>query len=285
VVSLIDPDTGLQTTLRVNDAAHAHADGMTHVHSHVETHGHIHAHEVADDHRAGHLALADEPHILAPDNRLVTLEVAVLAKNDRIAARNRGWFEGRGVIALNLVSSPGAGKTALLERTIRDLGGQIEISVIEGDQMTANDARRIRAAGGRAVQVNTGSGCHLEADMVANAVKLLNPKPGSLLLIENVGNLVCPAMFDLGERLKVAVTSVTEGEDKPLKYPFMFRAAQVVILNKIDLTPHVDFDLEAWLGNLRATNPEARILLLSARTGNGMEAWYDLLRTELHAGV
>jgi hydrogenase nickel incorporation protein HypB len=285
VVSLTDPDTGLQTNLRGGDAAHTHADGTTHVHSHDERHGHIHAHDVTYDDRAGDLVLPDEPHMRTPETRMVTLEMAVLAKNDQIAARNRGWFEGRGVVALNLVSSPGAGKTALLERTIRDLGGEIEISVIEGDQMTANDARRIRAAGGRAVQVNTGSGCHLEADMVAGAVKLLDPKPGSLLLIENVGNLVCPAMFDLGERFKIAVTSVTEGEDKPLKYPFMFRAAEVVILNKIDLAPHVDFDHEAWLGNLRATNQQARVFLLSARTGDGMMAWYDLLRTELRADI
>ena len=289
VVSLTDPDTGRTITLRGSDTAHAHAhmhaDGTTHSHSHDEKHAHIHTHDATDEHRADHPALPDGPHRVAPNNRLVTLETAVLAKNNQIAARNRGWFEGRGVVALNLVSSPGAGKTALLERTIRDFGGEIEITVIEGDQMTTNDARRIRAAGGRAVQVNTGSGCHLEADMVADAVKLLDPKPGSLMLIENVGNLVCPAMFDLGERLKVAVTSVTEGEDKPLKYPFMFRAAEVVILNKIDLARHVDFDQEAWFRNLRATNLHAQVLLLSARTGDGMEAWYDLLRTQLRAST
>ena len=151
----------------------------------------------------------------------------VLAKNDRIAARNRGWFEGRGVLALNFVSSPGAGKTSLLEALVRKLAGSVAIAVIEGDQMTSRDAERIRAAGARAVQINTGAGCHLEADMVARAVAALDPEPGSWLLIENVGNLVCPAMFDLGERMKVAVISTPEGEDKPLKYPHMFQAAEL----------------------------------------------------------
>jgi hydrogenase nickel incorporation protein HypB len=211
----------------------------------------------------------------------VALETAVLAKNDAIAAQNRGWFRGRGVLALNLVSSPGAGKTTLLERTIRDFGGEFDIAVIEGDQMTTNDAERIRAAGARAIQINTGAGCHLEADMIASAVETLDPRVGSLLLIENVGNLVCPAMFDLGERMKVAVISVTEGEDKPLKYPHMFRAAEVVIVNKIDLAPYVDFDQAACLANIRAANPAAQIIMTSARTGEGMKDWRDFLAKEL----
>lgn len=211
---------------------------------------------------------------------MIALEQAVLAKNDRIADRNRGWFEGRGVLALNLVSSPGAGKTTLLERTIEALQGCVEIAVIEGDQMTVNDAERIRAAGARAVQINTGAGCHLEADMVAEAVKNLDPAAGSLLMIENVGNLVCPAMFDLGERMKVAVISTTEGEDKPLKYPHMFRAAAVVVINKIDLAPHVDFDRELCTANIKSVNPEARLFTLSARTGEGMGAWLAFLEDE-----
>lgn len=181
------------------------------------------------------------------------------------------------MLALNLVSSPGSGKTTLLERSIHDLRSKYDIAVIEGDQMTTTDADRIRGAGARAVQINTGSGCHLEADMIASALPALHLRPGSLLMIENVGNLVCPAMFDLGERMKVAVMSVTEGEDKPLKYPFMFRAAEVVLINKMDLAPHVDFKEEACLANIRAVNPAARILMLSARTGAGMDAWYEYL--------
>jgi hydrogenase nickel incorporation protein HypB len=211
------------------------------------------------------------------------LEAKLLAENDRHAARNRGWFEGRGVLAINLMSSPGSGKTSLLERTIRDFGGAVKIAVIEGDQMTVNDAKRVREAGARAVQINTGAGCHLEADIVGRATAELKPEPGSILFIENVGNLVCPAMFDLGERLKAVVISTTEGEDKPLKYPHMFRAASVVVVNKIDLVPYLHFDERALFANLRAANPEARIVRLSARTGEGMESWLDVLRSELSA--
>lgn len=205
----------------------------------------------------------------------------MLARNDLQAARNRGWFEGRCVVALNLVSSPGAGKTTLLEATIRALDGRIAISVIEGDQQTANDAARIRDAGARAIQINTGAGCHLEADMVARAATELAPERGSILMIENVGNLVCPAMFDLGERMKVAVISTPEGEDKPLKYPHMFRAARLVLINKIDLAPHVDFDEATCRANILSINPDARIITLSARTGEGMRAWLDVLDEEV----
>lgn len=235
-----------------------------------DDHHHHHAH---DPHRHTHADGTTHSH--PPE--VVTLERAVLERNDRLAARNRGWFEGRGVLALNLVSSPGAGKTTLLERTIRDLGPRREILVVEGDQMTTADADRVRAAGARAVQINTGAGCHLEADMVARAVEQLDPPPQSLLLIENVGNLVCPALFDLGERMKIVVISVTEGEDKPLKYPFMFQAAEIVLLNKIDLEQAVGFDRAACERNIGAVNPSARILPLSARTGDGMAAWYELL--------
>ncbi|MGD9785424.1 MAG: hydrogenase nickel incorporation protein HypB [Hyphomicrobiaceae bacterium] len=212
----------------------------------------------------------------------MSLETAVLAKNDKIAIRNRGWLEGRGVLALNLVSSPGAGKTALLERTIRDLGGELDICVVEGDQMTTNDAVRIRNAGARAVQINTGSGCHLEADMIARAIDALNPGAGAVMFIENVGNLVCPAMFDLGERMKVAIISTTEGEDKPLKYPHMFQAAELVIINKMDLAPHVEFDQEKCLANIASVNPSAKVIPLSAKTGEGMASWLAEIRA-LHA--
>jgi hydrogenase nickel incorporation protein HypB len=175
------------------------------------------------------------------------------------------------------VSSPGAGKTTLLEATILALGGRIPVTVIEGDQQTANDAARIRAAGARAIQINTGAGCHLEADMVSRAAAELAPGKGSILMIENVGNLVCPAMFDLGERMKVAVISTPEGEDKPLKYPHMFRAAQLVVINKIDLAPHVDFNETTCRANIASVNPDACIMTLSARTGQGMDAWLAFL--------
>lgn len=209
------------------------------------------------------------------------LEARLLAKNELLAAKNRGWFAGREILAVNLVSSPGSGKTTLLERTIRDLKDEIPITVIEGDQATANDGERIRAAGAAAVQVNTGAGCHLEADMVAKGLEELKPPAGSLVLIENVGNLVCPAMFDLGERAKVIVFSVTEGEDKPLKYPHMFQAAELVLVNKTDLLPHLDFDVDAAVANARRINPRIASLCLSARTGEGMEGWYAWLRGRL----
>jgi hydrogenase nickel incorporation protein HypB len=186
-----------------------------------------------------------------------------------------------GILALNLVSSPGAGKTTLLERTIRDLRAELKLFVVEGDQSTARDGQRIRAAGAPAVQVNTGTGCHLEADMVARGLRELDPRRNSIVMIENVGNLVCPALFDLGEWAKVVVLSVTEGEDKPLKYPHMFRAARLMVLNKIDLLPHVEFDTERASSHARQVNPDIVILTLSARTGQGLDAWYGWLRHEL----
>ncbi|SMF30529.1 Hydrogenase nickel incorporation protein HypB [Tistlia consotensis] len=272
-VTLTDPEKGERSVLRRGPlAGPGHDEGHHHHHAHGQ--GHDHDHEHGHDH--GH----DQPHVHGPNGEVVSLEQAVLAENDRIALRNRGWFEGRGVLALNLVSSPGAGKTTLLERTIEALAGGVEIAVIEGDQMTANDAERIRAAGARAIQINTGAGCHLEADMVAEATRKLDPPPGSILMIENVGNLVCPALFDLGERMKVAIISTPEGEDKPLKYPHMFRAAGAVIVNKIDLAPHVDFDQARCFENIRQVNPDAELIVLSARTGEGMADWLAFLRRQ-----
>lgn len=211
---------------------------------------------------------------------MVALEARILAKNDAEAVKNRAWFSGREILALNLVSSPGAGKTTLLERTIRDLKDELPIYVLEGDQATTNDGERIRAAGAPAVQVNTGTGCHLEADIVARGLMQLRPAAGSVVMIENVGNLVCPAMFDLGERAKVVILSVTEGEDKPLKYPHMFRAAEIMVLNKTDLLPHVDFDVERAIENARAINPDIAVLQVSARTGEGLQDWYGWLREQ-----
>ena len=221
---------------------HVHADGTRHSHGHVE------------------------------------LEARVLAKNDALAERNRAWLRERRILALNLMGAPGSGKTALLERTIRD--GQ-ELFVIEGDQATANDAARIRAAGAPVVQVNTGSGCHLDAAMVGRALEELSPAPGTLVVIENVGNLVCPALFRLGEHKRVVVFSTAEGEDKPLKYPHMFRAADLVLISKLDLLPHVPFNADAAEGNARALNPTVEVLRLSARSGEGMAAWAAWLGREL----
>ncbi|MEP9385454.1 hydrogenase nickel incorporation protein HypB [Nocardioides sp. KR10-350] len=203
----------------------------------------------------------------------VAVEERLLAKNDDLAAHVRASLDERGIVALNLMSSPGAGKTSLLERTIAELDASV--CVIEGDQETSYDADRIRAAGARAVQVNTGAGCHLDARMVHDALHELDPLPGSLLVVENVGNLVCPALFDVGEHAKVVVISVTEGDDKPLKYPHMFAAADLVVVNKTDLLPYVDLDLDRLSAQARAVRPGVEVLPLSVRTGEGMDRWYE----------
>lgn len=210
-------------------------------------------------------------------NRVIVLEQKVLARNDDLAERNRAWLAARDIIAVNLMSSPGSGKTTLLERTIREVGGAV--SVIEGDQETEFDADRIRATGAPVVQVNTGAGCHLDADMVARALRVLDPSPGSLVFVENVGNLVCPALFDLGEQTRAVVMSVTEGADKPLKYPHMFRTADVIVLNKTDLLPYVDFDTARFTHSVSHVNPQARVISLSATRGDGVAEWYDWLRS------
>jgi hydrogenase nickel incorporation protein HypB len=214
-----------------------------------------------------------------PSPRTVALEVDLLAKNDEGAGHNRAWLAERGIVALNLMSSPGAGKTTLLERTIRDLGGDPPCTLLEGDQETVLDADRIRAAGARAVQINTGSGCHLDADMVARGLRVLAPERDSLLFLENVGNLVCPALFDLGETARVVIMSVTEGADKPLKYPHMFSTADLVLLNKIDLLPYVDFDVARCVEWAQRARPAVPVIELSATRGDGLDAWYDWLRT------
>lgn len=206
----------------------------------------------------------------------ISLEQKVLAKNDHLAQHNRQWLRERGILALNMTSSPGAGKTTLLERTIRALP-DIPIAVIEGDQETELDTERIAATGARAVQVNTGSGCHLDAEMTHRALSALNPAPDTVLFVENVGNLVCPALFDLGEHRKVVMISVCEGTDKPLKYPHMFAAAGLVLVNKIDLLPYVDFDLAACTEYARVVNPGVDVLALSVTTGEGLDHWYRWL--------
>ena len=211
----------------------------------------------------------------------MSLEARLLSKNDELAETNRRWLAERNISAVNLMSSPGAGKTTLLERTIRGLAGELPISVIEGDQETRRDAERIRATGCSAVQINTGAGCHLDADMLTTGLATLDPPAGSVLMIENVGNLVCPALFDLSEASRVVVMSVTEGDDKPLKYPHMFRTADLLILNKTDLLPYVDFDSGRCLGYAEQINPGLETLQLSATSGEGLTSWYAWLHVQL----
>jgi len=213
-------------------------------------------------------------------HRLLRIEQDVLGRNDAQARENRHWLTQRAILALNLVSSPGSGKTSLLERTLTDLRGEMPFAVIEGDQQTSRDAERIRATGVRAVQVNTGKGCHLEAHQISRALIDLQPEEHAILFIENVGNLVCPALFDLGEQGKVVILSVTEGEDKPIKYPEMFHRAALVILNKIDLLPHLDFDVAACMAYLRQVNPDVPVIPLSATRGMGLSDWYQWLRKQ-----
>jgi hydrogenase nickel incorporation protein HypB len=213
----------------------------------------------------------------------IHFEHELLAKNDRFAEENRRRFRESGILALNLMSSPGSGKTTLLERTIRDLSANLILSVIEGDQETARDAERIRATGASVLQVNTGAGCHLDADMISRGLARLSPPARSVLMIENVGNLVCPALFDLGERAKVVVLSVTEGEDKPLKYPHMFQASEIMILNKIDLLPYLSFDVAKCLHYARQVNPELKVFQVSATQGEGLPDWYAWVREQADA--
>jgi hydrogenase nickel incorporation protein HypB len=284
--------TNLQTGVRAEIAALAehddaaqshrkHGDGHFHgeyhhaddEHHHGHEHGHLHGHDHSHAHAHDH---SDHDH----SHRRVDLEARILAKNDAIAAKCRAWLAGREIVALNLVSSPGAGKTTLLERAIANLSGELPLFVIEGDQATSNDGERIRAAGAPVVQVNTGSGCHLDAEMIARALSELKPSVGSLLFIENVGNLVCPALFDLGEHAKAVIFSTTEGEDKPLKYPHMFSAAKLVIFNKIDLLPHLDFSMERARENILRVNPDVEIVEVSAKTGAGMQTLFDWIRAQ-----
>jgi hydrogenase nickel incorporation protein HypB len=212
-----------------------------------------------------------------PHRDIAEIELDVLAANGRIATANRRWLAERDVLAVNLMSSPGSGKTTLLERTIRALAGSVPVSVVEGDQETELDADRIRATGVRVVQVNTGTGCHLDASMLQRQLPTLDPPPGSVLFVENVGNLVCPALFDLGEHQRAVIMSVTEGADKPAKYPTMFATADVLLLNKIDLLPHVDFDTALFDAAVQQVNPGLPVLRVSATTGEGLARWYSWL--------
>ncbi len=241
---------------------HVHADGTAHSHEHPHTHEHGHSYTPVHSHAPG-----------VGSRRMVQIEQDILSKNNAYAAQNRQRLADRGIFTLNLVSSPGSGKTTLLVKTIESLAGRVPVAVVEGDQQTSHDADRIRATGAAAVQVNTGKGCHLDAHMVGHAIERLDLADDSLLMIENVGNLVCPAAFDLGEAHKVVILSVTEGEDKPLKYPDMFHAADLMILNKVDLLPYVSFDVDKSIEYARRINPKLAVLKVSATTGEGMERW------------
>lgn len=235
--------------------AHAHpADGVVHGHAHDDGASHDHKH-----------------------GRTIRLEEDILARNSAYAERNREWFRERSILALNVVSAPGAGKTTLLVRTIRELGDRLPISVIEGDQETSRDADRIRATGAPVIQLNTGTACHLDAHMVGHALERLHPPNRSSVVIENVGNLICPSLFDLGEARRIVVASVAEGEDKPLKYPHMFRSADAILLNKVDLLPYVEFDRDRFVSYAREVNPRARLFTVSATRGDGLKEWYEWL--------
>jgi hydrogenase nickel incorporation protein HypB len=278
-----------------DDHTHTLPDGTVISHSHHhENHHSDHQHTLTNGHVISHShvdEIPDQNHRKMSEihakmhGTTISLEQNILAKNNLIAAQNRGWFKGRNILALNLVSSPGAGKTTLLTRTINDLKNQLPIHVIEGDQETANDAEKIKETGCKVVQINTGKGCHLEAEMVDKGLQQLNPPLDSVVMIENVGNLVCPALFDLGEKAKVVILSVTEGEDKPIKYPYMFRASDIMILTKIDLLPYVQFDVNRCIEYAKQVNPNIRIFQVSATTGVGLEDWYQWLLAEVPANV
>jgi len=242
--------------------------------NHAHTHDHHH-HQSHDDHHHGHSH--DHSHY----NRQLDLEQDILYKNNLLAERNRGFLEAKNILALNLVSSPGSGKTTFLEKTIQIFTDGPEIAIIEGDQQTSNDADRIAATGVKVVQINTGKGCHLDAHMVLHAIQKLEVNNNSILMIENVGNLVCPSMFDLGERSRVVIMSVTEGEDKPLKYPDMFMTSQICVINKIDLLPYLDFDLEKAKEYALRINPKIRFFVVSATSGEGMGDWIEWLKDQV----
>jgi hydrogenase nickel incorporation protein HypB len=264
-----------QDNSHTHDHVHDHGDGLgPHSHHHERDHDpadhdHPHAHNRAGDHTADHRTHAPGVSL----DRMIRIEQDILSKNDASARDNRRAFAALGLFAVNLVSSPGSGKTSLLVKAIEALRDRLPVAVIEGDQQTSNDADRIRATGAPAIQINTGKGCHLDAHMVGHALETLKPARGATLFIENVGNLVCPAAFDLGEARRVVVFSVTEGEDKPLKYPEMFATADLMLLNKADLLPHLDFDVGQCLANALRINPSLQTLIVSARTGEGVAAF------------
>lgn len=236
------------------------------------------AHHVHHHHHHGP---EDKPHSHEGQGLRIQIETDILGKNNLLAERNRGYFEGRKIWACNLVSSPGSGKTTLLEYTLKRLQ-EVSVCVIEGDQQTSLDAERIQSAGAPVIQINTGNGCHLDAEMIQKAVKTLDPVAGSIVFIENVGNLVCPALFDLGENKRVVIISVTEGDDKPLKYPNMFESADLCLINKTDLLPYVDFNMEHCISNAQKVNPKLQFIAISAKTGDGFSEWLQWIERRLN---
>jgi len=266
-VSIQKPGEDLHDHNHHHDHVH---DEHTHQHSHHDhNHDHDHSHSHSHDHSHVHVK-----------KTVIEVQQDILQHNDLMASRNRGFFEAKDLYVINLVSSPGSGKTSILERTLIDLKDQLDFAVIEGDQQTLQDANRIDALDVPVIQINTGKGCHLESDMVYDAVKQLTPVDGSVLMIENVGNLVCPSMFDLGEQKRVVIISTTEGEDKPLKYPDMFLTSDICIINKIDLLPYLDFDLDKLKSYALQVNPKLEFFEVSATKGEGMETWYKWLKKE-----
>src|ERR1039457_512618 len=259
-----------------HDHDHGHTHGHDHHHDHDHPHSHTHSHgEAGHDHSHGDAV---------GQHRVLEVRQAILEKNDRLAERNRGFFHARGLLVLNVLSSPGSGKTTFIRETVRLLGKRLKTGVIVGDLATDNDAERLRESGAPVVQITTGTVCHLEAEMVARALKQLDLKGLDLLIIENVGNLVCPASYDLGEDLRVVLLSVTEGEDKPLKYPPMFQSAGVAVVSKMDLATACDYNRDTALRNLRRLAPNAPVFDLSAKTGKGMDAWCEFL-TQQHKAI
>jgi hydrogenase nickel incorporation protein HypB len=253
---------------------------------HEHEHYHSHSHEPGSEHHHHHGKEFEHEHVHQDlSKRIVPVETDILLANNLMAERNRGLFEAKKLTVINLMSSPGSGKTTLLERTINELKGEIKLFVIEGDQQTMNDAERIKVTGVPVVQINTGNGCHLDAEMINRAVKRLDPADGSFVMIENVGNLVCPSLFDLGETCRVVVMSVTEGEDKPLKYPNMFRSVSLCILNKTDLLPYLDYNVSKAKEFGHRVNPGLQFIELSAKSGEGMETWYKWIRKCLNGQI
>lgn len=259
-VSILSPEE-----IKIHDHNHEH-----HHHDHPLDHSHGHDHDHDHSHEHSH----DHHH-----KTIVEVEKDILQHNDVMAARNRGFFDAKNIFAINLVSSPGSGKTSILEKTLSDLKGEMDFNVIEGDQQTLNDANRIDALQIPVIQINTGKGCHLESDMVYDAVKKMDIKNNAILMIENVGNLVCPSMFDLGENKRIVIISTTEGEDKPIKYPDMFYSSNICIINKIDLLPYLNFDVEKCKTYALKVNPDLQFFEVSATTGEGMKSWYEWLKS------
>ncbi|NMF58399.1 hydrogenase nickel incorporation protein HypB [Pseudanabaena yagii] len=253
-------------------------EGMVKIYAHAHSHDHDHTHPHDHDHHHEHIALDS-------DRRTIAISQSILSQNDRLAERNRGYFMAKGISVLNVLSSPGAGKTALLERTMTELRDRLKSAIIVGDLATDNDAQRLRRSGAEVIQITTGSVCHLEAEMIAKALQQMHLDGVKLLAIENVGNLVCPAAYDLGENLRVVVFSVTEGEDKPLKYPVMFKTADIVLISKIDLAEVVEFNRELALHNIHQIAPQAKILEVSAKTGVGMQDWCQFIEQSLQKSL